>query len=43
VRAGRAPLKVANDWNADIKFKQAELKGEPGDILDFHDSVTDQE
>jgi len=26
-----------------IKFKEAELKGEKGDILKFHDSVTDQE
>jgi len=26
-----------------IKFKEAELKGEKGDILQFHDSVTDQE
>jgi len=26
-----------------IKFKEAELKGEKGDILKFHDTVTDQE
>ena len=26
-----------------IKFKEAELKGEKGDILTFHDTVTDQE
>jgi 4-hydroxy 2-oxovalerate aldolase len=26
-----------------IKFKEAELKGEKGDILQFHDTVTDQE
>jgi 4-hydroxy 2-oxovalerate aldolase len=26
-----------------IKFKEAELKGEKGDILKFHDIVTDQE
>jgi 4-hydroxy 2-oxovalerate aldolase len=25
-----------------IKFKEAELKGEKGDILEFHDTVTDQ-
>ena len=28
---------------AAIKFKEAELKGEKGDILKFHDSVSDQE
>jgi 4-hydroxy 2-oxovalerate aldolase len=28
---------------AAIKFKEAELKGEKGDILKFHDAVTDQE
>jgi 4-hydroxy 2-oxovalerate aldolase len=28
---------------AAIKFKEAEVQGQPGDILDFHDSVTDQE
>jgi 4-hydroxy 2-oxovalerate aldolase len=28
---------------AAIKFKEAELKGEKGDILKFHDDVTDQE
>ena len=26
-----------------IKFKEAELKGAKGDILKFHDTVTDQE
>jgi len=26
-----------------IKFKEAELKGDKGDILKFHDTVTDQE
>jgi 4-hydroxy 2-oxovalerate aldolase len=28
---------------AAIKFKEVELKGEKGDILKFHDAVTDQE
>jgi 4-hydroxy 2-oxovalerate aldolase len=28
---------------AAIKFKEGELKGEKGDILSFHDSVTDQD
>jgi 4-hydroxy 2-oxovalerate aldolase len=28
---------------AAIKFKEAELKGEKGDILKFHDTVTDQD
>jgi len=26
-----------------IKFKEAELKGQKGDVLDFYDSVTEEE
>jgi hypothetical protein len=43
-QAGQQPCLIPIHLHprAAIKFKEAELKGEKGDILKFHDTVTDQ-